>query len=726
MAGASGRTGTVLKITWPLDQTVFPIDMAGPVFSWEDAGGADAWRVTVGSGKDLFQSELLNTPQWIPSQGRWQEIKQSFVEKEFPVVIAGMRRGRPERILSSGRVTVRISGDEVGAPIFYREVNLPFSEAVKDSTRIRWRMGGVDSGRQPPVILENLPVCGNCHSFSADGSVMGMDVDYANDKGSYAIVPVGKETVLADENVITWSDYRREDGEQTFGLLSQVSPDGRYVVSTVKDRSVFVPRPDLEFSQLFFPVKGILAVYDRQTKAFRPLAGADDPKFVQSNPAWSPDGQYIVFARSEAFEIKGAGKQALLTTNQCREFLSGEREFLFDLYRVPFNKGEGGKAEPVEGASRNGKSNFFPKFSPDGRWIVFCKAKSFMLLQPDSELYIIPGAGGEARRLRCNTGRMNSWHSWSPNGRWLVFSSKAAGPYTQLFLTHMDQKGDSSPPVRLEHFTSPDRAANIPEFVAAAPDAIREIRPRFLNDVSFFRAGDAFLRAGDVDGARAAYEKVLGINPRNVEAQYNLGFILCGLGETDKGIEYYRKALELDPGMISARRNLGLALEKQKRFEEALAHYNKILELMPRDVTNHLSAARCLSAQGRRAEAVAHCRKAVEVAPESVLVIHQLGTALCENGEMEQGIEQLRKVLTIDPRRADVHADLGQAFTRQKKFDEARSQFKKSLELNPQDARTYALAADCLCLQGLYEEELNYRRKAVEIAPDLPAPRLAL
>ena len=51
-----------------------------------------------------------------------------------------------------------------------------------------------------------------------------------------------------------------------------MSPDGKYVVSTVKDRSVFVPEPDLAFSQLFFPIKGILAVYDRQTREIRRAA----------------------------------------------------------------------------------------------------------------------------------------------------------------------------------------------------------------------------------------------------------------------------------------------------------------------------------------------------------------------------------------------------------------------------------------------------------------------
>jgi Tol biopolymer transport system component len=103
-----------------------------------------------------------------------------------------------------------------------------------------------------------------------------------------------------------------------------------------------------------------------------------------------------------------------------------------------------------------------------------------MLLQPDSELFIIPAGGGTARRLRCNTRRMNSWHSWSPNGKWLVFSSKAWSDYTQLCLTHIDENGDSSPPVLLAHLTAPDRAANIPEFVNTSPTAIVQIREQFV------------------------------------------------------------------------------------------------------------------------------------------------------------------------------------------------------------------------------------------------------
>jgi hypothetical protein len=47
-----------------------------------------------------------------------------------------------------------------------------------------------------------------------------------------------------------------------------------------------------------------------------------------------------------------------------------ETQIQYDLYRIPFNEGKGGKPEQILGASQNGMSNNFPKVSPDGRWIA--------------------------------------------------------------------------------------------------------------------------------------------------------------------------------------------------------------------------------------------------------------------------------------------------------------------------------------------------------------------
>lgn len=678
-----------LDIEEPLNGVLFPPEIAPPTWRWKDhRPSADIWLVTLRFPNDSRRvSVLTHEPYWTPPADTWDEIKRRSTEKDATVAIVGLSRSAPGAILSGARMTIRTSQDPVGAPLFYREVNLPFIEAVKDPTKIRWRFGLVSATEPPPIVLENLPVCGNCHSFSADGATLGMDVDYASDKGSYVLASVAQEMPLASSDIITWSDYRKDDGQTTFGLLSQVSPDGRYAVSTVKDRSVFVATPGLAFSQRFFPIRGILAVYDRTDRTFHALPGADDPAFVQSNPSWSPDGKYVVFARSKAYHLRNDSANVLLTKEECAEFLDEGRPFLFDLYRIPFNDGVGGAAEPLAGASNNGMSNFFAKYSPDGKWIVFCKARSYMLLQPDSELYIIPAAGGEARRLACNTGRMNSWHSWSPNGRWLVFSSKGKSDYTQLYLTHIDEQGESSPPVVLSRLTASDRAANIPEFVNAAADAIARIGAQFIDDVSYVRAGDAYLQAAhDTEGAIQQYRQALELNPRNAVAQSNLGGLLVTQGRIDEGVAHLTQALQLDPTIGGPHYNLGMLRSREGKTDEAIHYLTAAVRLQPNVADGHRVLGALLCSKGAVSDGVPHLTEAVRLAPRDAIAHHCLGKALTMQSRVEEAVVELSLAAQLDPSDVENLHLLSQMTFRLGRCGEAIRLLSRAVSIKPDDA----------------------------------------
>lgn len=645
-----------LKILYPWEGAMFPPDIAAPTFRWEDGHpGCDVWSIgfRFRNGDPLeFHSD---SREWTPPDEDWQTIKNRSVDAPVEVAIRGVSHRDPNRPITQGAVSIRTSQDPVEAPLFFREVNLPFRNAVKNpAAYIRWRFGPVSSKEPPPVVLEKLPVCGNCHSFSADGSILGMDVDYANDKGSYLVAEVAPEIPIDKSNIFTWSDYDTENGTPTFGLLSQVSPDGRYVVSTVKDRSVFVAVDNLAFSQLFFPVKGILAVYDRQNRQIRALPGADDERFVQSNATWSPDGETIVFARAEAYALKNLLRDdgILLSESECEEFLKGGETFQFDLYRIPFNDGRGGKPEPVEGASHNGMSNYFPKFSPDGKWIVFCKAKSFMLLQPDSELYILSAQGGEARRLECNTAQMNSWHSWSPNGKWLVFSSKPFSPYTQLLLTHIDPEGRSSVPVVLSRFTEPERAANIPEFVNTSPDGIWKMTESFLDDHNYFRAGKAFADQGDRAAAADLYRKALNLNPAHVDAHLALALILLETGKMEESLSHWTEAARLRPQDVIAQHYSGHALYRQGKTEEAVAYYRRALQIDPGFVPALLDLASVRMTPGKEysniEEALTLATKACEVTRrQDPLSLKTLAGVYALSGRFGDAATMAREALRI-------------------------------------------------------------------------------
>jgi tetratricopeptide (TPR) repeat protein len=754
--------GRVL-IAYPLDGSLFPPEISAPTLRWKDEDPrSDLWLVSIESAAGRGRiNDLAAQPEWRPEPAVWESIKSRSRETPAVVTVIGLHRQAPSQALSAGRVTIKTSSDPVGAPLFYREVNLPFADAVKDPTTIRWRFGAVSSVQPPPVVLENLPVCGNCHSFSADGAVLGMDIDYANDKGSYAIAAVSPSVTLDRNVIITWSDYRRDEQEPTFGLLSQVSPDGRFVVSTVKDESVFVPKPGLDFSQLFFPVKGILCVYDRQTGTFQSLPGADDPKLVQSNPTWSPDGKYIVFAATEAHKVRQPGDQRkiLLSPEDCREFLVDGRPFKFNLYRIPFNEGKGGKAEPLAGASFNGKSNFFPRYSPDGKWIVFCQAQNYMLLQPDSELYIIPSAGGEARRLQANTKRMNSWHSFSPNGKWLVFSGKPDSPYTRLYLTHIDEQGESTPPVVLDRLTAPDRAANIPEFVNAAPTAIRQIREQFVDDVSYARAAREYYMSQDFEGAERQARKALDLNSKNGDALHFLGLALFGrkqyeeairylseaaqvkpndgrvqvdLGAVfvaenrlEEGIRHLRRALELAPELPEAHFNLGVAEFRRGDKLEALKCWLRTAELQPQNYEAHYNAALLLDELGRRDQAVEHYRQAAQLKPQDALTQAQLGVALFAQGAVREGLEQLSQAVDRDPANKTVRHQLATVLARLKQYDQAIAHFLRILQLDPRDTDALVGLAGSYAATRQMEEALGCLEEALRIAQSAGNQRLA-
>ena len=508
------QTLSPISIDYPQNGSIFPPGITPPMFLWRDAAGtswtidvkfagnaapihaeAKGERMKLGPIDPLCVADSNKPPKltaqqaaswaWTPDAETWRAIQAGSVAGPATVVITGYRDGHLAYSRSSIELTT--SKDEVGAPIFYRDVPLMPSAGVNGVVSplaptsiplIHWRLRDIREA-ESHTVLKDMPTCGNCHSFSADGKTFGMHIDGpANDKGLYAVVPVQKHMTIGSKDLVHWN-VDGKVGTTRVGFMSQVSPDGRYVVSTfagpnekLLDSYYVTNFLDYRFLQVFYPTRGILEWYNRATGLRSALPGADDPHFIQTDGVWSPDGKYIVFARAVAEAPREPGQQKAIYALD-----PNETQIKYDLYRIRFNGGKGGVAERLVGASENGMSNNFPKVSPDGKWIVFVECRNGQLMRPDSQLYIVPAEGGTARRLEANTSLMNSWHSWSPNGRWLVFSSKARSPYTQMYLTHIDAEGNSSPAILIDNATAANRAVNIPEFanIGASADAIEDI-----------------------------------------------------------------------------------------------------------------------------------------------------------------------------------------------------------------------------------------------------------
>ena len=579
-----------VTVDYPEDGSIFPPEITPPTFIWHDESKVAAeWAIDVSfsdgsqaihfksSGARLRIGEIdprcvsaSNEPPsltprqatahtWTPTAEDWQAIKLHSKEHVASLTITGVRTDLPGAAVSRGTVTLETSKDPVGAPIFYRDVPLIPSKGEKgiiqplakqDLPLLAWRLRDVG---QPAsrLLLTGMHTCANCHSFSLDGKTFGMDIDGpANDKGLYALASIKRQMSLRNQDVISWSALKdNTTAPSRIGFMSQVSPDGRYVVTMLRDLRAQLAKSyylvnfqDYRFLQVFYPTRGILAWYDRATGKKQPLPGADDERFVQTNAVWSPDVKFVVFARAEARAPETPGQNVPKHANDPEE-----TQIKYDLYRIPFNGGKGGVPVPIEGASNNGMSNSFPKVSPDGRWIVFVQSRNAELMRPDSQLYIVPFGGGEARRLRCNTPLMNSWHSFSPNGHWLVFSSKSRSPYTQMFLTHLDKDGNASPAILIDNATAANRAVNIPEFVNIPSDGLMKIDVPAAESYRLLDLASDLAAKGKIDEAIAEWKTVLETDPRNASAHNNLGAALMIKGDTAEGRKHLQEAHEIDP-----------------------------------------------------------------------------------------------------------------------------------------------------------------------------------
>ena len=752
-----------LTIDIPINGTIYPPEIIPPQFAWRDENpAAIVWQVEVVFGEkarpikvwstgekmqiDPVDDALVGyvpptlTPEqaaahtWRPDLKTWEEIKKHSVNQPATVIVSGYANQKDREPVSRSKATITTSKDPVGAPIFYRDVPLipppPETEErgvikpLPDSAlpKIKWQLRYINQ-LQSKVMMTNLPTCGNCHSFSRDGKTMGIDVDGpANDKGLYALLPVKKVSTISSEYLIHWSAFSEEHAQKRFGFMSQISPDGKYVVNSIDvphangtrviDRLYNGFYSNYGFGQVFYPTRGVLAWYSKDSGKLQTLPGADDPNFVQTSAFWSPDGKYLVFSRATARDPYPRGYERSMYANDPKE-----TQIQYDLYRIPFNDGKGGTPERIVGASENGMSNNFPKVSPDGKWIIFVQCKNGLLMRPDSKLYIVPFEGGVARPLESNLAVMNSWHTFNPNGHWLAFSSKTPSLYTHLYLTHIDDEGHASPPIVVENATASNRAVNIPEFVNLGSEVMDHIDTPAID---FYREFDAAQQLQDQHKyaeAVPAWKVAAAKDPSDARPYNNIGVALAATGKIDEAIENYNKALSMNNDSSQTHNNLGSALAEAGKYEQAMVQIQKAIELNSDNGAAHINLGHLLEVTGHREEAIQQLTKGIELAPKNADGHNIYGVILARQGKLNEAIAELQLAADLAPRSAECRYNLGRAFAASGRFGEALPQFEAAASLSGgKEPAILQMLAAMYSEIGKYTQAITTAQQALELA----------
>ncbi|MCW5314225.1 tetratricopeptide repeat protein [Nostoc sp. KVJ3] len=216
------------------------------------------------------------------------------------------------------------------------------------------------------------------------------------------------------------------------------------------------------------------------------------------------------------------------------------------------------------------------------------------------------------------------------------------------------------------------------------------------------------------DRALTAYQQILAIDPKYIDALTNLGSLLKHLGQVEEAIAIYHQGLALKPESAETWFNLGNALHDIGQLEAAESAFEQTVQLKPNLGVAHFKLAKVLQEQEKLTQAADCYRQAITLMPDSAQAYTNLGNVLKALGELEAAIAYHHQALQLQPNSAQTYYNLGNALTAQEQYESAITTYQQALQLKPDWAEALLnLAVACLALENLEEAEQALKQALV-------------
>ncbi len=241
---------------------------------------------------------------------------------------------------------------------------------------------------------------------------------------------------------------------------------------------------------------------------------------------------------------------------------------------------------------------------------------------------------------------------------------------------------------------------------------------------AFYRTkADGLYLEGDLDGAIAAYEQAVQLDPGNVSLTVPLVRLLAIQGWTndtlaERAIEMGEQAVAQAPESAPAWAVLGMAYDWDGRVAEAVDACERAVELDPAYAEAYAYLAEAYVDDGQLTRAVEAARTALELDPRSVDANRANGLLMEVMGNWSAAVVSYRQALDIHPNLAYIYIDLGRNYLYLSDTGSAIESFRRATELDPQRADALdQLGWTYYAIQD-YERAQTYLAQAIEVAPD--------
>ena len=152
-------------------------------------------------------------------------------------------------------------------------------------------------------------------------------------------------------------------------------------------------------------------------------------------------------------------------------------------------------------------------------------------------------------------------------------------------------------------------------------------------------------------------------------------------GKLEEAEILYREVLSTEPKQSDANHNLGLILTSKDKIEEALILFKVATEINPNIEQYWISYIDALIKQNRLEEAETTCKKILSQQPESIKLHFSLGVVLNNLDKLFEAEASYRKVIELKPDHIEAYNNLSIILNKLNRVEEAKEIFNKSLQL---------------------------------------------
>ena len=222
--------------------------------------------------------------------------------------------------------------------------------------------------------------------------------------------------------------------------------------------------------------------------------------------------------------------------------------------------------------------------------------------------------------------------------------------------------------------------------------------------LKYLAAGQSYMEKGQYGDAAIEFRNALRLDPRFVNAYYQLA--QASLARHDWAAAYgaLEKAIELNPARLDARLDRGRLYLAARQFHEADEEANFILNQEPGNIGAYQLLGAALIGEQKPDKALVAFEKVTELLPNSSSAYVNIALVEVTLHRLQDAERHLKKAVSVDSTDTQAYMDLANFYRLQNRITDAQQALQDGISKNPAGTALYIDWASMLISQGQKED----------------------